>query len=359
MSLTGYIKYNVLKKKKRIITEDYFCNKLRNNDQDKLIKKIKELKFDISQLNLNWNYISLNDNLTIPFIKYFQEFINFHDLSLNKNLTKKHLKKFKDKLEWDSLSEFYNFTLDDLHLYKNYINWKFIFFYKNTPSDTIKDDFSNKMWWLFLDDKIYNDNDVQYVKLNDMIINKNMHTIPKELIDRFGYTLLEYRRNKIIMKDVLKTQLNQLYNEFINKKKIIDLKKIDCNLFRVQTVDTSIQTENFYNLKITSNQSIQTISDNLEVSTQTISDNSEVSTQTISDNSEVSTQTISDNLEICTQTLHNDIRLEYHNLVLDDMVTDIDKPTAQTLHDDIRLEIHNLVLDDMVTDIIDDIIEDI
>jgi len=257
MTLKGFIKYNILKKNKRIITEDYFCNKLRSNEQDKLITKIKELKVDISQLNLNWNYISLTDNLTIKFISYFKEYINFHDLSLNKNLTTKHLDKFKEDLEWDILSEHYNFTLDDLHIYKNYINWKYIFFYKNTPSDIIKDDFNRYMWWLFLNDRIYNENDITYAKYNDMIINKNMHSIPKQLIDRFEYTLLEYKRNKIILKDVLKIQLNSLYGEFINNKEIIDLKKIDCNIFRVEQKEQEIQNEKIMKLKITCDQSNQ------------------------------------------------------------------------------------------------------
>ncbi|SVA17398.1 uncharacterized protein METZ01_LOCUS70252, partial [marine metagenome] len=63
MSFKGFIKHKVLNKKKRIITEDYFCNKLRNDQQDKLISKIKYLNIDVSKLKLNWNYISLNDNL--------------------------------------------------------------------------------------------------------------------------------------------------------------------------------------------------------------------------------------------------------------------------------------------------------
>ena len=274
MTVKGYIKYNVFKKKKRTITEDYFCNKLRNNNQDKLITKIKELKYDISHLKLNWNYISLNDDLTIQFIQFFNEFINFDELSLNKNLTTKHILKFKDKLQWDSLSEFYNFTLDDLHVFKNYINWKFIFFYKNTPSDVIKQDFPNRMWWLFLNDKIYNNNDKKYVKFNDMIINKNMHTIPKELIDRFEYTLLEYKRNQIIMKDILKTQLNSLYTAFIDNNTIIDLKKIDTNLFNI-------------------------------------------------DNVEVSTQTINKNVEVSTQTITNNVGVSIQNLIIDDIVSEI------------------------------------
>ena len=258
MSFKGFIKHKVLNKKKRIITEDYFCNKLRNNEQDKLISKIKYLNIDVSKLKLNWNYISLNDNLTIKFISYFKDYINFHDLSLNKNLTTKHLDKFKDDLEWDILSEYYNFTLDDLHIYKNYINWRYIFFYKNTPSEIIKEDFYKKMWWLFLDDQIYNQNDIEYGKYNDMIINKNMHTIPKPLIDRFEYTLLEYKRNKIIMKDVLKIQLNKLYKEFIDNKTVLDLKKIDCNLFRVEHKNQEVQSDKNIKIKITCEQSTQT-----------------------------------------------------------------------------------------------------
>jgi len=268
MTLKTFIKYNVMKKKKRIVTEDYFCNKLRNNEQYKLISKIKELKVDVSKLNLNWNFISLNDNLTIPFISYFKDYINFHDLSLNKNLTSKHLNKFKKVLEWDILSEHYNFTLDDLHIYKNYINWKFIFFYKNIPSEIIKEDFYKKMWWLFLDDQIYNKDDLEYIKYNNMIMNKNMNTIPKQLIDRFEYTLLEYKRNKIVLKNVLKIQLNELYKEFINNQKIVDLKRIDCNHFLVEHKDQGIQNEKKLKIKINCDESTQTEENILECSLQ-------------------------------------------------------------------------------------------
>ena len=43
------------------------------------------------------------------------------------------------------------------------------------------------------------------------------------------------------MKDVLKIQLNKLYKEFMDNKKILDLKKIDCNLFRVEHKIPSLQ----------------------------------------------------------------------------------------------------------------------
>jgi hypothetical protein len=234
MTFKGFVKYVILKRKKKTITEDYFCNKLRNQEQDKLIKKIKELKFDISDLNLNWNYISRNDNLSIKFIEYFSDYINFHDLSLNKHLTTKHLEYFKDDLEWDYISEHFNFDQYDLRKYKNYINWKLIFFYKNTPSYIIKEHFSNQMWWLFLDDKLYNDD-------NNKIMNKNMKTIPKNLIDNFQYTLLEYQRNKIILKDILKQQMNELYGNFMNKNKVITLKKIECDDFRKKYANKNIQ----------------------------------------------------------------------------------------------------------------------
>jgi hypothetical protein len=327
MTLKTFIKYNVMKKKKRIVTEDYFCNKLRNNEQYKLISKIKELKVDVSKLNLNWNFISLNDNLTIPFISYFKDYINFHDLSLNKNLTSKHLNKFKKVLEWDILSEHYNFTLDDLHIYKKYINWKFIFFYKNIPSEIIKEDFYQKMWWLFLDDQIYNENDLEYIKYNNMIMNKNMNTIPKQLIDRFEYTLLEYKRNKIVLKNLLKIQLNELYKEFINNRKIVDLKRIDCNNFLVEHKDQGIQNENKLKIKINCSQTTQTNNNSVN----------SLSTQTQKSIEEKSTQTE----DILECSLQSSISIE-----------------SKEVEDRCKNEMQN-IQDDILTDIIEDIIEDI
>ena len=340
MTIKGFIKYKVLKKQKRIVTEDYFCNKLRNDEQLKLISKIKELKIDVSKLNLNWNYISLNDNLTIRFISYFKDYINFHDLSLNKNLTTKHLDKFKNDLEWDILSEYYNFTLDDLHIYKNYINWKFIFFYKNTPSEIIKEDFYKKMWWLFLNDQIYNKNDLEYAKYNDMIINKNMNTIPKKLIDRFEYTLLEYKRNKIIMKDVLKIQLNQLYREFINNKEIIDLKRIDCNNFRIEHKNQGIQNGKKMKIKINCSQSTQTNTNSVN----------SLSTQTQKNIEEKSIQTDEDILECSLQS----------PISINDVTKKVQEGSTQTnnFNDKCLIEMKN-IQDEIVNDFCEDIIEEI
>lgn len=220
--------YNNIFNKNIKITEDIFCNYIRIQKQDKLIKKMKKSKTDINTLIINWNYISQYDKLTINFIKYFKNNINFKLLSINKNINYDIINEFKHNLNWILLSKTYNFTIDEMKYFNKFIKWEYIFFYNNNPSEDLKFFFKENLWWLFLKDNLIENIDNHYYYINQKILNKNIQLIDESLIDTFNYKLNEYIQNKKTLKKILKIQLLNLYNEYDNNNKLLELKDINC-----------------------------------------------------------------------------------------------------------------------------------
>ena len=142
----SFFKYNVLKMKKPLIDENFFCEYVRTNQQEKLVKLIKQFSVKVSKLKINWDYMSLYDKLDVEFCLTFKKYINFANLSRNKYLTIHHIKEFKDYLDWTNLSKNYKFTVPELKDFEEYISWQSIFFYQNLPINTLKEYFANKMW---------------------------------------------------------------------------------------------------------------------------------------------------------------------------------------------------------------------
>mgnify|MGYP001549688931 CR=1 FL=1 len=236
---------------KKNMDEDLFCNYLRKNKQEKIINLSKKNKFSIDDLNLNWNYISLNDKLTINFISHYERKINFIELSKNKYLTSKHLEVFKHSLNWKELSKNYNFSNEDLKKFQKYIKWEYLFFYGNNPSNQYKIFYKNHMWWLFLNDKTQIDISKSYYLFNNKILNKNINKpYPDELIHVFNEKLSEYNNNLEALKNILKKQLLELYLTYESSEDIKQLEKVNC-------YDLNKRIEKELNIKKDS--SIQTI----------------------------------------------------------------------------------------------------
>lgn len=215
-------------KKDKIIDEDLFCNYIRGNKQSKLINIIKKKKINIKNLDLNWNYISENDNLEIEFIRYFRNYIQFNKLSNNKNITSKKISIFAHSLDWVVLSKTYNFTLNELKIFDKYIRWDYLFFYNNNPSNDYKIFFKEKMWWLFFDDNLSIDISKKYHIFNNKILNKNNKNYPDKLINKFNYKLEEYNNNLYILKLILKKQLLKLYYTYEKEEIVTELNNIKC-----------------------------------------------------------------------------------------------------------------------------------
>ena len=242
MNKTGFLKYKVLKFKKPFITESFFSEKIRTNKQDKLIKTIKQLGVNVSELNINWEYISEHDRLNTNFIEFFKDYIDFDLYSINKNLTIHKIKKFREYLNWNLLSKYYKFTIDDMIMFKNLLNWRYIYFYQNLTSKQIKDNFTRQMWWLFDNDKIDDDIDERYDIINDMVIHKNIRNIPDELIKKYDDKLSEYINNKIQLKKILKNNLTILLEEYHKDSKIEETYPVNIKIDKGNK-EIEIQTE--------------------------------------------------------------------------------------------------------------------
>ncbi len=178
----SFLKYNILKMKKPNIDENFFCEYVRTDQQEKLIKLIKQFNVKVSKLKINWDYMSLYDKLDVEFCLTFKKYINFANLSRNKYLTINHIKEFKDYLDWTNLSKNYKFTVPQLKDFEEYISWQSIFFYQNLPIKTLKEYFASRMWWLFLNDHQETFIDRDYEHTNDLIINKSIQEVPIDFI---------------------------------------------------------------------------------------------------------------------------------------------------------------------------------
>lgn len=233
----SFFKYNVLKMKKPKIDENFFCEYVRTNEQEKLIKLVKQFNVKVSKLKINWDYMSQYDNLTVIFCLTFKKYINFSNLSKNKYLTIDHIREFKDYLDWTNLSKNYKFLVPQLKEFEDYLSWQSIFFYQNLPINTLKENFSEKMWWLFLNDNPENFIDHEYTEINDLIINKSIIEVPIEFIDQYNEKLDEFKKNMKTLKLSFKRELIE-YVKLYDEKKVI--KKL--NPTKLTTLDKNNET---------------------------------------------------------------------------------------------------------------------
>lgn len=216
----SFLKYNVFKMKKPNIDENFFCEYVRTDQQEKLVKLIKQFNVKVSKLKINWDYMSLYDKLDVEFCLTFKKYINFANLSRNKYLTIYHIREFKEYLDWTNLSKNYKFTVPQLKNFEEYISWQSIFFYQNLPINTLKEFFANKMWWLFLKEHKETFIDRDYEHTNDLIINKSIQEVPIEFITQYNSKLEEYKSNQRILKLNFKRELID-YVETYDKEKSI------------------------------------------------------------------------------------------------------------------------------------------
>lgn len=206
--------------KKPNIDENFFCEYVRTDQQEKLVKLIRQFNIKVSKLKINWDYMSLYDKLDVEFCLTFKKYINFANLSRNKYLTINHIKEFKEYLDWTNLSKNYKFTVPQLKDFEEYISWQSIFFYQNLPIKTLKEYFANKMWWLFLNDYKETYIDINYEHTNDLIINKSIQEVPIDFIKQYNNKLEEYQSNQRILKLNFKRELID-YVETYDKEKSI------------------------------------------------------------------------------------------------------------------------------------------
>lgn len=232
----SFLKYNVFKMKKPTIDENFFCEYVRTNEQEKLIKLVKQFNVKVSKLKINWDYMSQYDNLSVIFCLTFKKYINFSNLSKNKYLTIDHIREFKDYLDWTNLSKNYKFQVPQLKEFEDYLSWQSIFFYQNLPINTLKDNFASKMWWLFLNDKEENFIDQEYREINDLIINKSIIEVPLEFISQYNEKLDEFQKNMKTLKLSFKRELIE-YVKLYDEKKVI--KKL--NPTKLTTIDKNDQ----------------------------------------------------------------------------------------------------------------------
>ena len=107
------------------------------------------------------------------------------------------------------------------------------------------------MWWLFLNDNQLDSLNIDYQESNDLVINKNIRTIPIDLVNIYDKKLAEYTKNKEHLKKTLKEELIDLINEFEHSGDIKRMMSIQIHLKHSENsnlIDVSCQTETQYDV---------------------------------------------------------------------------------------------------------------
>ena len=71
---------------------------------------INYIKERIDKYKVNWQYISINQNLSEEFIREFKDDVNWHNISCNQNLSEEFIREFKEYVNWKYISRYQNLS---------------------------------------------------------------------------------------------------------------------------------------------------------------------------------------------------------------------------------------------------------
>ena len=97
-------------------------------------KNIKEFKDYV-----NWDKISVKQNLSEKFISEFKDYVNWNGISFNQKLSEEFIKKFKDSVNWNTISYRQKLTEKFIREFRDYINWNNISINQNLSEKFIRE----------------------------------------------------------------------------------------------------------------------------------------------------------------------------------------------------------------------------
>ena len=90
-------------------------------------------------IEVNWEGISLYQNLSEDFIREFQYRVHWRNISEYQTLSEDFIREFKYKVNWDKISVYQTLSEDFIREFKTVVNWDKISF-----SQTLSEDFIRK-----------------------------------------------------------------------------------------------------------------------------------------------------------------------------------------------------------------------
>lgn len=173
--------------------------------KDRLFYKEKNKKCCISD---NWAFLSANRNLTFEFVEEYQDCINWNVLSRSFIMDEKFMDTFKDKINWNTVSQFQILDEKLIEKYSNLLNWVKISKYQKLSMK-----FINKYKL-----KLNLNNLLKYQKLDEKFIRKYLIAFTFDnlvLYQKFSMEFIEEYFEYFDFQHLVKYQ--KLSMEFIEK----------------------------------------------------------------------------------------------------------------------------------------------
>ena len=102
----------------------------------------KELLEVARKYGWKWLVLLKEGSLSESFIEKFQDEVDWESVSIYQQLSEDFIKKFKDKVNWEGISYFQKLSEEFIIKFQDRIDWKLISRYQKLSEDFVLDNFS-------------------------------------------------------------------------------------------------------------------------------------------------------------------------------------------------------------------------
>ena len=99
----------------------------------------KEIRKQIKDGTISWNYISECQTLSEEFIREFEDKVNWYNISTYQTLSEDFIKEFENKVDWNYISERQTLSEDFIKEFENKVNWYNISAYQTLSEEFIRE----------------------------------------------------------------------------------------------------------------------------------------------------------------------------------------------------------------------------
>jgi phosphoribosylanthranilate isomerase len=148
-----FIKNSFIKKiRESFIQSDEVYYYIRNNQcSENFIRKFQD--------KVDWDYISIHQELSEEFIEKFQDKINWEAVSSYQRLSEEFIKKFQDKVDWENISIHQKLSEEFIEKFQDKVDWQRISIYQKLSEEFIEK-FKDKVDWNYI--PIYQKVNIKY-----------------------------------------------------------------------------------------------------------------------------------------------------------------------------------------------------
>ena len=135
---------------------------IKDNDITNLCSYIKFYPFEDQNLNkmfinklkefqdkVDWNWISVYQNLSEDFIRKFKDKVDWKHISRFQKLSEDFIREFKDKVDWFYISRYQKLSENFIREFKDKVDWFYISGYQKLSEDFIRE-FKDKVYWFYI-----------------------------------------------------------------------------------------------------------------------------------------------------------------------------------------------------------------